>query len=494
MATPPSWRPLPVSPSAGLPTLLVSTAFTANTYTIHVTDMANIWAESLDRKAIFRRSLNESTVIDPTENDNNMRAFLSKIRSVFDESHQDHDRATLTLSTTPNKNTGDGGLTMNITCQLIGMKPLEWPLYLQKCPQSKLTTELVVPLARANSDRGRHVDSLLEVIRQKDTVIEKLLDKIEASGTRLDNIFTTLTSRQKVTRKTAEERIRGLAPFRTSQWVSEMETEETGISSIFQNVFGATGLKYHPQSDMDDAALDGWWTKAESNIPIVGPESRERHLQAAAAHREDDSDDEGMAKDDDDDAFQVQATPPHLKASRKRTDTNAADHHESTEDEDHVPDSVPAPPPEKKRLGVIGGRRQATPPPPAGSETASDSDDGDAKASKPARRVMGRIGGRSNTPEPKDTEPPKKRVLGRIGGKSPEPPKKVPLGRIGGKIPEPSTDRAGEGSGRQRADPKPQKEQREETANERADRRRAELEKEMQRRIAAGPARKKRKF
>ncbi|KAK1623284.1 XRCC4-like factor-domain-containing protein [Colletotrichum phormii] len=529
MTTPPVWRRLPMPTSADLPNLLVSTTFTTTSYTIFVTDLANIWSESLDRRAIYKRSLNESTSIDPTDSDSNMRAFLSKIRSVFDPSRRDHDKASMSISTRSNKEAGERGLTMSITCELDNMQPLEWPVYLQKCPQSELTTELVVPLAQANSVGRRQVESLAETIKQKDAVIMKLLDKLEATGTRLENVFAVLSAKQKPTRKMAEEKVKGLAPFSFDDWKAQSDDgPDDGpddVLGVIESVFGGDGLEYSRKADVVTATpLDEWWAKPEAQPATSLPESeREGHGHSEPANK-------GIAGEDQDDDFQVQSTPPHLMPNRKRSVPPYSTHDDdSTEDEDesHIPDSVPVPLEEptiqSNRLGTIGKKDHPKPvtrssvpedPVPAapGSDTETASDDESAvsvvEASPPLKPAaskikgsLGRIGGGS-TSRSKTPESPKKGALSRIGGerqrsKSPEPPKKTGMGRIGrdtrpSKTPEPKAEDA-ETRGRSKEDTEPLAKLRE-TSQERADRKRDELQKEIQKKATTGPARKKRKF
>jgi len=66
-----AWKPLHLSASAGahLPALLISEAFTAASYTVHLTDLTYIWSECLDRRDIIRRSRAEDTSIDPSDNE-----------------------------------------------------------------------------------------------------------------------------------------------------------------------------------------------------------------------------------------------------------------------------------------------------------------------------------------------------------------------------------------------------------------------------------------
>ncbi|OHX00057.1 C6 zinc finger domain-containing protein [Colletotrichum incanum] len=422
------------------------------------------------------------------------------------------------------------------------MKPLEWPVYLQRCSQSELAAELVVPLAQAHSTGRRQVDFLKETIKQKDAIITKLLDKLEATGTRLENVFTVLSAKQKPTRKMAEDKVKGLAPFRSEKWKSQLDADQKDMSSLVQDVFGADGLEYRRNVDVHDtASLDDWWTKLQTScIPIVESKSSSRQSQSGASlsgpgqleSKGSEAKDGKDPADDDDDDFQVQSTPPHLMSTRKRSaKPSFGDGDDTTEDEDTspIPDSVPVPPPEHKaqpsRLGTIGKRHQPMPtrtssplkaPELVGSETETESDE-DVTASlvetsSPPQRVEPQPGTKdlkggfgptgSEARGSKAPDSPRKGALGRIGGqlgrsKSPEPPKRIGLGRVGGgarplKTPEP-TATVMEERGRSRVDTKLHEEPRE-TSQERADRKRNELQKELQKKAASGPARKKRKF
>ncbi|TDZ33069.1 hypothetical protein C8035_v006079 [Colletotrichum spinosum] len=517
--------------------------------------MANVWSESLDRKAIYRRSLELGTVVDVTENKTNMRTFLEKLKSVFDESHADHRLASMALSMSPGKTAKEESLILDITCDIGWSSPLEWPVYLIKCSPSKLAAELTLPLARAKSIETRRVDSLLQTIQQKDLLLRKLLDKVEASGT-LVELFPILAAKQQPSRKAAEARITGLAPFREDAWRSDTEGSDQDIRHFLQHAFGGSGLDYAPLVDPESPDLDRWWTKRGPDaVQILGPEVRQSIEQGSrprtppTGNRDNQSGFRSQGDDEDD--FQVQSTPP---SARKRKEA-AMDLDNGTEDEESfIPDSLPidrlklpqpklgiiggrrpsTPPAAQdkrsgRKLGVIGGKKRGSPSPspvkrdvrpqdadttteseveddaqvaealpapkPDDDETASESEtERSARVNKPispptaaSRSKIGRIGGiasRSRTPDASTREEaPLKRRLGRIGGEA-QPPKSS-------KGPAAEVAEAAETS-REQPESKPVALSKEDTMD-RADNRRVELEKDLQRQAAA-PKKKKRKF
>jgi hypothetical protein len=569
----------------GIPGLLVSTDFTAQSYTIHLTDLANLWTESLDKKPIIMRGLKEDTSIDPTDGPDQIRKLLDLVRAAFDPSAPEHGDTTLALSKASGStdSEGDNDLEIHVTVVLPKpLRPLKWPIYLRKLPQSAIATELVLPLVHSHQARAREVDELIATLREKDGVITKLIDKLEATGTGLEHVFTALSGRRKVTRTVAEERIRGLAPFKESDFRKHANTAEmegdgwNDMVALLDSVFGAgAGLPSGSALDIGDSpALNDWWMKLGKgkSAALV---SRIKEKGSASAPKPDKDDDETQSEDDGDDDFQVQATPPSRKTghnkqpaeaheddqdeefevratppSRKRDRHGRAsrvlDHDDdetSDEGEAEIPDSMPSaaakeisPKAKGKRLGAIGGKnkqtstKQETPPPqkhspmtspprtrahpPAAendddSATASESDNDDAMDATPpppppkpsSQRAhrgggIGRIGGRrppakEATPEPPASSPPAvsqqtpRRRLGVIGKKAPDSAER---GR--GRTRTPVNDGDEEGG----EDGKVKEEEQCETSQERADRKRAELKRELDKKAHAAPAKKKRKF
>lgn len=607
-----SWRPLPGVEVPGIPGLLVSTDFTPQSYTIHLTDLANLWTESLDKKPVIMRGLKEDTSIDPTDGPDQIRKLLDLVRAAFDPSAPEHGDTTLALSKASGSTETEGANDLEIHVTVVlprPLRPLKWPIYLRKQPQSAIATELVLPLIHSQRAYAREVDELITAVREKDGVITKLVDKLEATGTGLEHVFTALSGRRKVTRATAEERIRGLAPFKECEFRKHAETVERGgdgddVPALLDSVFGGgAGLPSGSALDIGESpALNDWWTKfgkGKSAALVSRAKNRESAASskgesqpvapaaapAAAPKPDGGDDDETQSEDDGDDDFQVQATPP---GRRQPGSTRTAEGQDKDEDEEfevqatppsrkrdrhgraarvlddddddeisggeeaEIPDSLPSAAAKEttiskansKRLGAIGGKskqpstRKKTPPPPKrpsptpspprtrahpapakggddDSATASEPDDHDEDAmdtsppppppkpsSQPARRGggIGRIGGRrapvakEATPEPPRGSSPgaassqqtPRRRLGVIGKKAPDSAER---GR--GRTRSPAGD-GGEGEGVEEG--QEQEEEKRETSRERADRKRAELKRELDKKAHAAPAKKKRKF
>ncbi|KAK5992578.1 hypothetical protein PT974_05992 [Cladobotryum mycophilum] len=536
------WRPLPLVPSPGLPVLLVAVDIGTATYTIRVTDMANIWVENLDRKAICMRGWSENTSIDPSDTPENMAKFLSSLRSALDPSQPGHDQTSLTLSPGSKKEAGDDGLTLKITCPLPGFQPLRWPIHLKKSPPSTIATDLVLPLIGGHYTRKLEVDSLIRALSYKDSVIAKLADKLEATGTGLENIFTALSGRKKVTRTLAEEKVKGLALFDKQKWRASLNQSQdlpASASDLVLNVFEGDGLPSKSMMQVDASPeLDKWWHDFKS----TSQQMHRSQQTAVSLQRTPSPLPANSAVNDDDDDFEVQATPPHLRSGKNDAATsNAAPPDDmSTEDEDDIPtiikdipfksSDIKREPDAKKpmpRMGAIGGKNQFPAP-----QSPKPSESGSRQSKTPAAVDDSETASDAETaslpddasppPPPPPKAPPRKGGLGKIGGavaKAPveekaksleaeenttttkvesSPPRRKlgVIGKIGGATSaKPAVAADGAGRGRvpvreeTQADERPR-----ETSQERADRRREELKRELEKKTAAGPAKKKRRF
>jgi hypothetical protein len=523
------WYPLPVE-AGDVPSLLVSAEFEAQSYTVRITDLANVWTESIDKRALIMRALKEDTSIDPTEGPDQIRKLLDLLRAAFDSSAPEHDDTSMVLSR--GGEPGSDSLALQITVILPqGLRPLKWPLHLKKLPGSAITTELVLPLVHAAQARARERAELMSLLRDKDTVIGKLLDKLEAMGMGgLEHVFTSLSGLRKASRAAAADRIRGLAPFREADFRKRSAEESTDVPSLLGSVFGSGLSLDRGGVGLDDdaaIALNDWWTKLGRGQKIVlasrgksngGAKSSREDTKAIPSKMENRIGQGSM----DEDEFQVQATPPGVSSRKHGTEDGPvpAGADDTSDGEDVVEDSMPGPErhskpapvpakPSGSRLGAIGKnggkiKRPSPVPEPTGddgSETASDVD------SLPAARSP------SPPPPPKEQARAKERGggLGRIGGKAkaaevqPEETKNETIdttprksrGRLGaiGKKAEAETATVEDIERPSRTEVKEESQQPRETSLDRANRKRAELQMDLERRAAGGgPAKKKRKF
>lgn len=569
-----AWKPLRLSASAGahLPAFLISEAFTPNSYRVQLTDLTHIWSERLDRHAIIGRSREEGTSIDPSDGADQLQIFLDKLKLGL------AGEKDTTLALTIRADADRPSLVLNITMKLPGgLAPLQWPIHLAAVPPSLMTSQLIVPLLRAQHAKAQDFASLTEVVREKDHVIQKLVDKLEGQGTQLGEIFPQAAGRvgRKVDRKIAEERVKGLGLFNMDAWRRSTHYEiSRDVAELVGEVFAAdnsNGL------EIDDGVpgaeeAESWWESIKGitinldtgKFSTNGPSgARKTQPKSRPALRKEETIEE-------DDAFQVQATPPHLTSSPKRAASKPVINNSTDDDDDldvptqrsKIPDSFPASPPaaalspkKPKKLGAIGGKKTALkldPPdkgnteddassthkPSSEKSTASPTSPTPEKVVK-SKKKLGQIGEKKEPPPPEpepehehEVSPPpakatpalnapnlKKGKLGQIGGKkkraeTPPPIEEAhpqaeasktatpnrKLGAIGHRYQSPVTkhedtpSQAGESRGR--ATVKPEKEKTpppRETSEDRADKKRLQLKRELEEKAKA-PVKKKRKF
>ena len=376
-----------------------------------------------------------------------------------------HDLTRVVISQSSSSTSRDG-LTLTVTCELpreLSDKPLTWRMYLEMQSASATTAELVFPLVEAHRAQQEQIKSLVEIIKQKDSVITKVLDKLEATGTSLEHVFTVLPAKRKVTREQAESRIKGLALFDFDTWNSTV-AEETRrhpggeVPELLRRVFDDGGLEYTLNIGSKDYAEDlaQWWNRLGDTGGLPSDDASEpestigkRSVPPSSRH----------------DSQRSKSPPPvspkkrpSPKAKQPKpsdlSDVPTASETESEADEAPKPAALPT-----RRLGAIGGFRPppATPKPPIPADddeaTASESDEAPTKRKATSRKQASsppaaatragttRAGGpaselgsstRSPTPEehnePAESSPPartpaRKAGIGRIGG----------IGVIGGK-------------------------------------------------------------
>ncbi|KAI1319484.1 XLF-domain-containing protein [Xylariaceae sp. FL0255] len=382
-----AWNPLPAFP--GLPTLLVSGSFTPSSYTIHITDLVNVWVESLDQTQIRERSLAEDTSIDLSAGDDQWAVFMSKLSQALDSAASDHPLTSLSLAL-DSPASSEGALLLRITCALPApLQPLKWPVKLGKCSPTSIASELVLPLIHAHHLQTLQINDLAGQLKAKDAIIDKFIEKLAATGTGIENVFTSLSAKHTVSRSVAEQKIKGLAPFHQAQWTSNPPPCDTqNTLALIQTVFGGQDLhcQLPTHHQAPNALTDHWW--ARLNHAVHTKDARARHASLSKESRKPYSAN-GDSSDEEVQEFQVQTTPPNVSSppSTRGKTSATKDEANSTESEDSeiVPDSHPVQSPSKPRpkIGALGNRRRAAPNPSASQsshtmplaqdETASDS-------------------------------------------------------------------------------------------------------------------------
>ncbi|KAJ5684403.1 uncharacterized protein N7477_000748 [Penicillium maclennaniae] len=454
----PKWHRLQIS--GAFPPLLFQYSWTRQGYELCVTDLTSIWSEQLPHKEIAKRAEQSATSIDPSEGAEQLQVFLSKIGEAL---RGDGGSAKL------HRGPYTDSLELTTSTRLPApLKPLKWTLYMTKEPPSAFTSRLLLPLLTDETSWESRQRALLDQIKQKDWVLGKLFDKVEALQIDLGTVFPAAaglrSARKGGTRSEAAKHIKGVALFDEQKWLAESGVMSSAISGVAANIAhellgsngqGLEGL-HPPQTN--------WWyalgSRSETSF------SQENESEAQPVSQKDapvmssqagvDLDGDATAESEDDE-FQRQATPPRANAQETRSpgptsktkekssslpplvsmmDMSTAS--ESEPDRDTRPEAVLR---RKRTPDVSPPPRPATPPPQS------------KVPPKKSRGGLGVIGGKKKKeetpepepePEPHNSPPPSKsaQIAGPSHPTSTQTKRPAKLGMIGGKskakLPNPS--------------------------------------------------------
>ncbi|KAK5698602.1 hypothetical protein LTR17_023520 [Elasticomyces elasticus] len=575
------WKSLPLD-GESVPHLLIKANLHSLGYTIQITDLSRIWGETLTKKQIKQRALNEDCSVDPSEGEDQYQILLKKIQQALIQ----QDGASLSLGPARSDNganSGDDGLTLDLSAPLPSPLPaLKWRIHLSALPPTALETSLLRPLLQHAQIQQAQIQALIHELGEKDRVISKITDRLETSGNDLTAVFPGVSnvkvSRKKSQREQLARHVRGLGDFDQVAWKAQQHDRVPESVSLESVEVDGLLCNLPEASNSDEGGIGEWWKSlrdgnGSKSLPDRGSQLRQ-HVESqrveqapANGHAPSDGDvtmtDDGDAPDEE---FQRQMTPPRAVAPKQDSVHASLDRSaspirptatkaqqivddDSTEDEDDLdapprksakpppaaaaarqrtatPDAVASSP---RKLGKIGGGRQRSSSPTKEPSLVRSSE----PSVKPSRGKLGAIGGEPNasaTPEPASEAPKPRAKLGAIGGKpkaaafesesTPETAalsqaKPHKLGTLGGKkattaatassatrqtseTPSVTSTKEGTPARQSRAsemrtvkEPTPARE----TSQERADRKRIELKRQLDESAAnAAKGKKKRKF
>ncbi|KAL8840895.1 MAG: hypothetical protein Q9170_001159 [Blastenia crenularia] len=470
------WKLLRHSSSANhIPPLLVKYEFGKSNYKIWLTDIQHVWAEVVGQRPLVQRAWDIDADIDPIESDQR-QMLLQRIQDSLNEV-----RGTkLAISRKDNLQ----GIVLTACCPLPEpLKQLRWPFYLAPTSGQTLSNELVLPLLGEQLLFRKKVTSLLASLKDKDRIISKLTDKMQAEGIELDKVFpgttTAKSNRKGNSREDIGNLVQGLGLFNEAHWESQfahVHEVPQSCSGILSELFSHSASLVLTKID-EQSSDSAWWEYIDTGGIPQDDESEgtiQSRSQGSTAHE-----------------FQRQPTPDHLKKSA------AQDYSSPTKMTLPERGSNPKP-------SALGNASD-------GSTTESSDEDLDSVKPKPqqARQSPKPIvehsssSSKSGSPEPagkanQNQSPKLKGVLGRIGGAAkPDVSSSKPrLGQIGGmrssnnssQPASESPDARGRSPALRTSSSPPR-----ESSRERADIKREQLKRELEEKSRHG-GKKKRKF
>lgn len=252
---------------ASIPPLLVKHDFGTSNYKIWVTDLINVWSETLDQRPLVQRAWDIETDIDPLESDQR-QTLLQKIKDCLDKV----PGTKLALS----RSSDLRGIQLTAFSPLPKpLKALQWPFYLASSAKITLTSELILPLLGEQLRLRGKVDSLLQILKDKDHVVSKLTDKLQSEGVAIGEVFpgavSPKSSRKAVSEVDLAKSVKGLGSFDEDQWLRQCTNDcdvpgsyQGLLSKLFAETKGFSSLNFREQLPDGD-----WWEHLDAGTPLA---------------------------------------------------------------------------------------------------------------------------------------------------------------------------------------------------------------------------------
>ena len=261
--------------SRRLPPLFIKYQFGLSTYTILLTDLTYIWKETLSRKQIIKRAFELDTSIDPSEGFDQMSLLIQHLRSALD------GHAGTLRKLRSGQEERSLILELDITLP-VPLLPLRWHLHLSPADPDIVRTELLLPCLATSSQRRSEVVSLCALLKEKDLVIARLIDKLQTSGLELTDVFPSLvptrTSKANA-REVLMRSVKGLQLFEESSWREQLS------STIAENFdVRDHGLSYAclPLKSLSvPESYGAWWANATSDGDTIIADSYSSDIERA---------------------------------------------------------------------------------------------------------------------------------------------------------------------------------------------------------------------
>ncbi|KAJ9662777.1 hypothetical protein H2198_001226 [Neophaeococcomyces mojaviensis] len=209
------WQELTTDSHSSCPKLFYKFCTNKDGYELLFTDLIGLWRARSNVEGICAYAKDNRTSIDPSESKSQFKVLLHKLEQSLSGGtnalHRDDD------------DSENESVVLKTTIKLPRpLQPLEWQFNLKPEGAGEMAEHILRPSLHEASESKKKLDSLFDIIKQKDHIISKLLERLENSSVDLSLIFPRITSLKSrkgiVTTKDAQAQVPGLAPFKRSSW------------------------------------------------------------------------------------------------------------------------------------------------------------------------------------------------------------------------------------------------------------------------------------
>jgi hypothetical protein len=229
--------------SLGKHSLYIKSRFTASSYELWATDLCRMWHESLNRRQIIRRAGEASLQID-LDDPNNLHTVLNHLSASLENGEIDAAK--------PRE-----GQDLELDATIHLPKPLPeapWVFRPGICTAEEFREQVTTPLFTRIHRSEDQVMDLMQRIKDKDHVIERLLDNMEKANVDIASVFPALAphanARKGVSKTDAETSIPALKVFDPEAWREDVKQGRyyRGHASSF-NVPNQSAMKGQDMTD-----------------------------------------------------------------------------------------------------------------------------------------------------------------------------------------------------------------------------------------------------
>lgn len=272
---PRNWERLPLY-NKSYPPLLFSYEPSPSGYEVFLTDLAHIWSENLSHKQIINRASKDETSIDPSQDGEQYSVLLQKIGDALHGSKG-------TAMCLAGNSTGSSFKLVTTTKLPKPLEPLEWALNLSRSSPSVLTQHLLLPALQNGLRNEDRQNSLYELLKEKDKIIGKLLDKIESSGIDLSTVFPNMANIRLGQKRDslfsqASKLVKGVSPFDKTSWENlhlDRGPSNFGLNSLGKCLYDED--LFEPRNI--ERIENEWW-----NHPTSSSSCAAQHTEKKAPH------------------------------------------------------------------------------------------------------------------------------------------------------------------------------------------------------------------